>query len=436
MCNLIRLILVITVLPLCLYVETSYATDLLQVYHQALQADPDIQIAKAQNAVTAENIAIKRADLLPNLSFSGSANEASNNNGIPKFDGMLSHYELDLNQVVFDYGKWLTYTTAKTSAKSAAATYAYNLQDLILRTANAYFAVAEAKEKLVLTKDNNDALKENLRQTKLRFQVGLAKTTDVNNANAAYDSSIASVEQAKLNLVIANSELQAMIGTKPIRLQVIKNELPLITPKPLALQAWLARAKKRNLNLLAAHYDVLVAEQKVGINFADNFPTLQAEASYSGNRSFNNGLAMTSNNAGAIGGELDLPIFEGGKVMANTQQARYEVDLADGEYLKAYRNTVSQTQQSFSGVLSDISQIRSNRLAVRSNRLSLASTEAAYKAGTRNMMDVLQAQQTLFNAELNYVSAKYKYLNDFLGLKQAAGMLTVDDLKMMNKWLI
>jgi outer membrane protein len=86
-------------------------------------------------------------------------------------------------------------------------------------------------------------------------------------------------------------------------------------------------------------------------------------------------------------------------------------------------------------VISGISRVQALKQAVVSNEKALESTQAGYEVGTRTTVDVLNARRNLFSARRDYARSRYDYILDTLRLKQAAGIVTVEDLQQINTWL-
>ena len=99
------------------------------------------------------------------------------------------------------------------------------------------------------------------------------------------------------------------------------------------------------------------------------------------------------------------------------------------------RAVTRQTRESYNGVMSGISRVKALKQAVVSNQKALESTEAGYDVGTRTTVDVLNARRNLFSAKRDYARSRYDYILDTLRLKQAAGILSVNDLVDINNWL-
>ncbi len=72
---------------------------------------------------------------------------------------------------------------------------------------------------------------------------------------------------------------------------------------------------------------------------------------------------------------------------------------------------------------------------IESSRSALAATQTGYEVGTRNIVDVLLAQQRLFLSEFQFASARYQYIKNTLRLKQLVGSLDQQDLVELNRFI-
>ena len=79
-------------------------------------------------------------------------------------------------------------------------------------------------------------------------------------------------------------------------------------------------------------------------------------------------------------------------------------------------------------------RVRQRQKAIESSKSALEATETGYEVGTRNIVDVLNAQQRLFSALFNYAGARYDYILNLMRLKQSTGTLTEDDLLALNQY--
>jgi outer membrane protein len=142
-----------------------------------------------------------------------------------------------------------------------------------------------------------------------------------------------------------------------------------------------------------------------------------------------------TNESAVIGMQVNVPLFQGGGVNSRGRQARHEFEAAQ-ENLDTQRRAVTrQVKDAYRGVLSSISQVAALKAAVVSSQSALEAAEAGFEVGTRTMVDVLIEQRNLYQAKRNYAQARYDYIINSLSLKQAASMLRLEDIELVNRWL-
>ena len=87
-------------------------------------------------------------------------------------------------------------------------------------------------------------------------------------------------------------------------------------------------------------------------------------------------------------------------------------------------------------VMSDVSRIAARKQSIISSKSSLDATQAGYEVGTRNVVDVLNAQNILFQAERDYANSRYDYILDMMRLKEQAGLLSPEDVLKLDSFLV
>jgi outer membrane protein len=424
-----------------------YAANLLDVYQQALVSDTIYHQAIATQLATGENVPINRAMLLPNASFAISPSVTKQlASGPAAYTGSNTVRELSLGltitQTVFNFAQFAALAGAKASAKQAEATLNSAAQNLIIRVAQAYFQVLQDEDNLSSNLSSETAYEKQLDQATQEYKVGLKTITDVYTAQASYQTSVASYINAKNQLAIDRENLRVITGVLYPNLAKLSEKLPLITPQPTNMDAWVKTSQQQNWAVKAAQYGVEVAHQNIKQQFAGHLPTLSATGSYNISHTQNIGGSAILDNSGtgqthtsAFGLTLGIPLFEGGQVVAQTDQAKYQYELAAQQLEQQLRNTMNQARQSYLSVTAGISAIEADRKAIKSARSSYEGLEAGYEVGTQTLVDVLNQQQKLLQAELQYATDRYAYVNNLLALKQAAGTLSPQDLVALNTWL-
>ncbi len=129
-----------------------------------------------------------------------------------------------------------------------------------------------------------------------------------------------------------------------------------------------------------------------------------------------------------IGVEFNMPIFEGGKTLSLTKEAKYKHDAAIEQLESTRRAVQRETRQAYLGIMSQISTVVALEQAVISTTTALHSTRAGFEVGTRTAVDVVTAEKLLSQAKRNYARAKYDYVLEVLRLKKATGTLAPSDL--------
>ena len=132
---------------------------------------------------------------------------------------------------------------------------------------------------------------------------------------------------------------------------------------------------------------------------------------------------------------LEVPLFSGGRVSAERRRAAQEFISAREERINLSRNTVTNARSLHMTVLSDVARVAARRQSIVSSQSALDATQAGYEVGTRNIVDVLNAQNTLFAAQRDYANSRYDYVLNMLRLKEQAGLLSPEDIYALDNAL-
>ena len=432
-----------------------YATDLMDVYHQALDNDPTFKVAYSTFLSQSEALPQAWASLLPQLSINALAgrNAQTVDTGIfvvqQTYNG--DQWRVSALQAVFNYQAWSQVQQAKSSVKAALASFNNAAQDLILRTAEAYFSVLLAKDTLNFSEAKLRANKRQLDQAQQRFNVGLDPITYVYEAQAAYDQSVAQVISSKNNLANQNQNLSKLTNHTYEQISGLRNSMiPLITPEPNNSDEWVATGLKQNFSLYAAKYSLEAARSNIKAKTAGNWPVFAIQgnsvethyatppasaAAGSGTTIVNNIFVPRRQVLSNVALTMSFPIFQGGLVASQTRQAQYNFQTSSEQLEKIYREVVVNSRIAFNTIIDGISKVKADRQTVSSQQNSLDSVQAQYDVGTRTMTDVVTAQQHLFQAQEQLAQDQYALIRSILNLKYLAGTLNVDDLEEVNAWL-
>jgi outer membrane protein len=436
------LLLLAALLPL----NAAQALDLLSIYDQAVQRDPQLRSAEANRNSVLENKPQSVARLLPKISIAGNI---ARNSVLSKFDKSsgtqsiiagganigfwTSGASVSLSQPIYHHDYWVQLGQADSQIAQAEANYEAEQQNLMLRTAQAYFDILRAQDEVEFAQANKQVIERKLEQAKARFDVGLIAITDVNEAQASFDQATADLFNKENELDNAHEALREILGEFNNKIDRLVEEIPLNRPDPSNMDEWDKRAQESNLTIIAAQNGVEIAKRKIDIQFAGHLPTLDlvGTAAFS-DTTRPRGIGTESQ---AVGMQLNIPLFQGGMVSSQVRQAGHDADAAAEQLDKQRRAVTRETKNAYRGILSSISQVTALKAAVISSQSALDASEAGFEVGTRTMVEVLADQTKLFDAKRNLARARYDYILNSLKLKKASSVLQRQDLELVNRWL-
>jgi outer membrane protein len=420
------------------------ANDLMKVYELALINDPTFLAAQH---IRDANVALKPialSALLPQLNGAYRPGKdkfeftpPDNNCGTPcplKADSRPYTLSLTLTQSIFDWGAIETYRQAGDTAALAEVGFQAARQSLLLRSAQAYFNVLAAADALRASRAENKALERQLEQSRRRFDVGLSAITDVQEAQARFDLTVAAAIDADRAFRSAREALAEITGGKAVGLSSVHEDIGLPSPDPQNVDKWTEVALHENLDLAAARLQTSIADRGIGVARGSYLPTVNIQGQAVNGRAaqFNQGYyedrEYTLN--------VNVPIFNGLNTWNTVDRAQSLRKEREAEELGTRRRVEHLTRDNYQAVLSGASRVKALKQAVLSNTTALQASEVGLQVGARTNVDVLNAQQLLYAAQRDYSSSRYNYLVSVLALKNAAGRLTEKDLAEIDRLLV
>jgi outer membrane protein len=426
----------------------SAKTDLVTVYKDAVDNNADLAAARANYDAVREVVPQARSGLLPQINGGATSNDTRTKLDEPSntFSRSGIAYQATLSQPIFRADRWFQLQAAEATTEQAALEFSATQQNLILQTAETYFAVLRAQDNLASTKAEEAAFKRQLDQANERFDVGLSDKTDVLEAQAGYDTARANRIIAERNVDDAFQALVTLTNREYASLEGILHTLPIVVPAPNDAKAWVDTASQQNLNLQASNHAVDAAEETLRQRKAGHAPTLDAVASYQKGDNDSLGFSNVDSTPGqppfgsdveqrSIGLQLNIPIYSGGLTSSQVRESYQRLNQTEQLRESLRRNVVQNTRNFHRAVNTDVEQVKARKQSIISNQSALEATEIGYQVGTRNIVDVLDAQRQLYSSVRDYNNARYDYILDNLRLKQAAGTLSPADLEALASFL-
>ena len=351
-----------------------------------------------------------------------------------------------VTQPLFRLDTWFQYRQSKSLTDAAEADFAFEQQNLLVRTAELYFGVLRAIDNLNAAISEEKAIKKQLDQAKQRFEVGLSAITGVQEAQLAFDLSKASRIRTEGSLYSARESLNALIGREIFSLNELGDSLLIDLPTPSSKQKWVELALENNYQLKAAYLRKKAAKSSARSVASNHLPKIdivgsQSESetnqfNYEGFNIDGQGIpvpSVTGRRNYSI--QLSMPLFQGGAVNSRRKQAYSQYERANENTLFTERRIIQEVRSQFSNVLTLVANVNAQKQAVVSATSALEATQVGYRVGTRNVVDLLQAEKNLYSAEKNLANAKYDYILANLRLGLASGTITPADIVKINNLL-
>ncbi|NQZ30169.1 MAG: TolC family outer membrane protein [Oceanospirillaceae bacterium] len=422
-----------TYLGLCLLATFSItqvqATSLQEAYQLAVNSDPLLQQSASRLLNSQENIHQAKAALLPTVNGTLQADwqDASNAE-----QSNSKAYGITLSQPVYSPALTSAYKKVKTLQQQSEISHRQSEQNLILRTSQSYLNAMLAQSKLTTSQAQERALKQRLDTINVQYDVGIIAITDVHEAKASYDN-------AKVDLIISEGALQnslealqRLTGTIITDINSLSDKYQAKTLEPNQADHWVAQAKANNLEVLFGKIAIESAGYDTRIASASRMPSVNLAASHSRTKHSLNGTY--SNNKITLA--LSVPLFNGGSLSSQVRQAISNQNIAKAQQQDNIRAVTQLTRSSVRDIQTNVLAISARKQSITSSAAALDAISAGFDAGTRNIVDLLQAEQALFSAKNEYASARLNHIKLHLNLKYQLGTLSGKDITELNNLLI
>ena len=423
----------------------AHAIDLLQAYRLAIQNDARYQAARADAAASREAEPQALSQLLPNFNANlqrsdNSADITSRNIlGHPvtnRQDYISSNYAVSVRQPLYRRFNFVALEQAKFQVASAEANLDRNLQDLLTRVSGAYFDALMADETLGQVLVQKEAYAAQLKSSQRRFEAGQGTRTDIDDAQTRYDMILAQELEARQNVDYSRRQLQLITNQPVHQLAVLTPaHLQLVEPQPVRPEEWVQRGEDVNPELKALRANIQAAEQEVAKANAGHHPTVDLVAQRSRQQSasentINQGYLTTS-----VGLQVTIPLFAGGYYTSQARQAEAALDKARQQYEARRREIDLAIRKEHQGVAQGVLKVKALEQAERSADQAVYSNQKGFQAGTRTVVDILNAQQQRMNTPRDLANARYQYIMARIRLLSLAGSLSEEEISAINAWL-
>jgi outer membrane protein/protease secretion system outer membrane protein len=423
----------------------AWSLDLAEAYRLALDNDSTIRGSRAAADAGRERLPQAQSQLFPQVSASSSRYKNNLESTAPDFAGRPATTEdkytsssnsLTVKQPLFRPQLTAQVRQARALALNADKLLERDLQTLVTRVTESYFQTLLAEEQLALIGVQKAAYTGQLDAARKGFAAGAGTRTDIDEAQARLDLTVAQELEARQNVDLARRQLQVLINRPVDKVAPVDvRKLPLTGPGLNSIDEWTERAVAASPEIQSLAAQAEAARHQVDVAKSGHLPTLDAIGQISRSNSENITRINSKYNQRQLGLQLQVPIFQGGYVNSQVREALARQELAN-ETLEAGRRDLGvRVHKEFRGVTEGVLKVRALEQAVRSAEQLVTSSNRSFQAGARTRIDILNAEQQLGTARRDLAQARFLYLISRVRLKALAGDLMPENIDEINGWL-
>ncbi len=431
--------------PTAAAAPASARLNLAQVYRLALEQDAQLAAVRAGTQARLERLPQARSQLLPQVSAQASQFRNDLESSQPNLAGQRVTSErkytsssrvLSIRQPIFRPREMADYRQAKADIEDAKAQLDKEVQNLAVRVTTSYLQALLAQERLNLVLAQKAAYATQVDAARKGIAAGAGTRTDVDEAQARLDLAIAQELEARQDLGFTRRQIASLTNQPVVEIAPLDEaRLPLTGPNPSSLEEWIARAEETSPELRALRAQREVAREEIAKARAGHLPTLDAVAQWSVSNSETVTSVDQRYNNKSIGVQLSVPIFQGGYVNSRTRQALAELERTEQQLEATRRDLGLRVEREFRGVTEGVLRVRALEQAVRSSNTVAESSRKSFQAGSRTLIDILNAEGQKAQAQRDLADARFTFLLSRIRLMALAGQVETATIDEASGWL-
>ena len=354
-----------------------------------------------------------------NSSASTSSNtnsSTSSNSSSPSYSASMNvSWELDLWQKISD-----GISAANLDAASARASYQSARDSLVANVVRSYIDVLTHQQLLNIEQSRLTVLENNEAVILKRYSTGLGSLDDLDTARTSSANTRATIAQYENALLTAKRTLAVLLGRQNQSLNELNTQvnfpdvlLPLTTlPK---------QDLARRPDLQAAFYALKATEFEVDVAYKALLPSISLSASLSDNDSTPS-QALFTNPLWSLLGQMTAPLFQGGALRAQIEDAKLTSANAWWQYRETLLTAVQETQNALDSETALSARISHTNVALANAERSVSTIEGQYRQGLADILDLLSVYDTRFNLQAQAVELHAQKLQNRIDLGLALGL--------------
>lgn len=418
---------------LCLISVKSVAGELLDLYNKALEINPTL-LSRAyaiDQAIAREDQAF--STLLPQISLDGSyAFNRFHSQGEPTSRYQSTRATAQATQVLFDLPSYLRYQSSESAtlqSKLERDSYLMQLSgDLIDR----YLLILEASDLIVYLKEENLSVQSQINRLQKMLRRQMVTVTDLYEVEAYGHALNTQIIEAENEKNIALERIREITSVLPKSLPSLNiRKLPNI---PVLVDQWIAAAISSNPAISALKAGLRSADKNIASAKAGHLPILSARLSQTYSDQGYENRESSAFDVGSATLQLNVPIFSGGRITAETREAIATRHLIFQEQEVIRREIERETRTSFLNTVSGKARIDSAKRQLDARRKATKALQKGYELGVSTIVDVLESKRALVQSQTELWQSRYQYIRDSVLLRMWAGSLNRDYMEQVDQW--
>ncbi|WP_217125956.1 TolC family outer membrane protein [Hydrogenophilus thiooxidans] len=412
--------------------HAATALDLTEAFRLAEQNDPNFAANQKRAEQDVAGVDVARSRLLPSVTFSASAGRSQTDteylSGLAKGRTVNNDYQsrnwnLTARQPLYRASDWAGWKRAEAQAEASQISVEAARVRLLRQVAQAYAQALSARAQRAVAQQDVARYELVLKQAERAYALGSATRTDVEDAKARLDIAQAAVLKQEGALQQALAALAALIGRAVTAEELdAMQAVPPLAEQTLAkpLTAWIDAAHTNHPEVRALVAQEAAVQQQVEQQRGQHKPTVDLVVSRRMSRSDSETTIGQQYDTTSAAVQLQIPLYAGGGIDASVRAALAALEEAQLRTEAKRRELTQAVTQAYTALRFGYAQWQALEQAERSAQQAVIGTEKGIQAGTRNAVDLLNAQQELAKVRANRIDAAYQVLVAAIDLWSAA----------------
>jgi len=393
----------------------------------ALRENKDVRIAAARVMEFAARVDIARSGFFPQIGYNGQAsrNRASRESfgGVPAgSDRSYNDYSATLS-AGWEIDLWGRIRRATEASRAELLAQQENRRSVILSlvssVATTYVALRQLDRQLEISHETLASRAESLRLFQLKFKAGVISDLELAQVKVEYEQAAAAIPPIERRIALTENALSVLLGHNPGPIPRGKNIDELTQPPvPAGVPSSLL---ERRPDVRAAEQSLVAANARIGVARAQYFPTISLTGLFGYVSDELDNLLKNSANVWSLGGNALGPIFTGGAISGQVRASEAVQRQALVGYLQTVQGAFREVDDSLVSVQKSREQLAAEGRRVQALGDYARLAKVRYDEGYASYIEVLDAQRSLFDAELQYVSIQSDVYTSLVNTYKAMG---------------